>query len=76
MAWSDGATMSQIGAWFNMVKWELKVGEEVTTGDYLKAHANRRQMSDELERVRGLKIARRLNRDNLFDSPLWDDYER
>ena len=25
MAWSDGPTQAQIGAWANLVKWELPV---------------------------------------------------
>lgn len=75
MGWQDGATMNQIGAWLNMARWQIRLDEETALGDYLKNHVNRKQMSDELSRIRDLKIERRLTRERLFDSPIWKDYE-
>lgn len=75
MAWSDEPTDNQINALFNLVRWEISREEMPKMEAYLKEHATRRELSNELGRLRDLKIERKMNRDVAFAGDIWSEYE-
>lgn len=75
MAWTDEPSDAQINALFNLIRWEIHRDEMKGIEEYLKANATRREVSDELGRLRDLKMNRKLNRDNAFESEIWQNYE-
>ena len=75
MAWSDEPTDNQINALFNLVRWEISREEMPKMEAYLKEHATRRELSNELGRLRDLKIERKMNRDVAFAGDIWSGYE-
>ena len=74
MVWTDEPSDKQINALLNLIRWEIHLGEIKAIEEYLKTNATRRQVSDELGRLRDLKMNRKLNRDNAFESELWKNY--
>lgn len=71
MAWSDKPTPAQLGALANMIQWKLTVTECDKAIVYLRENSTRKELSDELKRVRDLYIERKLSRDNVFASPIY-----
>lgn len=74
MAWTDEPSEAQINALLNLVRWEISREELPRIVDYLRNNATRKELSNELGRLRRLKIDRKLNRDNAFESEIWDKY--
>ena len=74
MAWTDEPSDKQINALLNLIRWEIHLDEIKGIEEYLKTNATRRQVSDELGRLRDLKMNRKLNRDNAFESEIWKNY--
>lgn len=74
MAWRDKATPAQVGAALNMMRWCLTTGES-KWAEMRLASATREEVSDELKRLRGLVIERRLDRANVFESDFWKTEE-
>lgn len=74
MAWTDEPSEKQINALLNLIRWEIHRDEIKGIGEYLKANATRREVSEELGRLRDLKMSRKLNRDNAFESEIWKNY--
>ena len=75
MAWTDEPSDAQINALLNLIRWEIHRDEMKGIEEYLKANATRREVSEELGRLRDLKMNRKLNRDNAFGSKIWQNYE-
>lgn len=75
MAWSDEPTDAQINAALNLMRWEISNDEIPKIEAYLKEHATRRELSNELGRLRDLKIDRKMSRDTAFGSEIWANYE-
>ena len=75
MAWTDEPSDAQINALLNLIRWEIHRDEIKGIEEYLKTNATRREVSEELGRLRDLKINRKLNRDNAFESEIWQNYE-
>lgn len=74
MAWTDEPSDAQINAVLNLVRWEISREEIPKIADYLMANSTRKELSTELGRLRQLKISRKLNRYNAFESEIWDKY--
>lgn len=74
MAWADEPSDAQINALLNLIRWEIRRDEVKGIEKYLKANATRREVSDELGRLRDLKMNRKLSRDNAFESEIWKKY--
>ena len=76
MAWSDEPTEEQLNAVYRFLDRHssLQRDKALAATNYLKEHATRKQVSDELGRLRKLSIERKLNRDSCFDSAIWDDF--
>lgn len=76
MAWTDEPTEAQLSAIFNLTKWVLprKLGKAAT--DWLKATSDRRQVSDELKRIKNLSDHRMLkDKEVVFASEIWDGFD-
>lgn len=74
MAWVDEPSGKQINALLNLIRWEIHLDEIKGIEEFLKTNATRRQVSEELGRLRDLKMNRKLNRDNAFESEIWKNY--
>lgn len=74
MAWTDEPSDKQINALLNLIRWEIHLDEIKGIEEYLKTNATRREVSEELGRLRDLKMNRKLNRDNAFGSEIWKNY--
>lgn len=75
MAWTDGATQAQIGAWANLVKWSLP---DVLVNEgckFIENKLTRKQISEELGRIRELYIAHKLDEKSCFNSTVWDEFK-
>jgi hypothetical protein len=76
MAWTDKPTDNQIFAIRRLVQWVTSTETELKMTDWLKATATRKQVSEELGRLRKLYIDRKLDKTSMFESPIWDGFER
>ena len=74
MSWLDKPTKNQISALHHMIQWEVPTAELHDAMEWLENNANRKQVSDELGRIKELKITKRLNRNECFNSPVWAEY--
>jgi hypothetical protein len=77
MAWSDAPTEKQISALANFMNYHAPVPTPKANAalKWLEKNATRRQVSDELQRVCRLDVARKLTAENMFDSAVWDSFE-
>lgn len=76
MGWNDKATDAQLNAFLHMVRWDVAIDESLEMGKYLEENATRREMSNELGRIRKLSIDRKLTKDTIFDGELWANYKK
>lgn len=74
MAWTDEPSDKQINALLNLIRWEIHRDEMKDIEEYLKVNATRHDVSEELGRLRDLKMNRKLNRDNAFEGEIWKNY--
>jgi len=75
MAWSDEPTDSQMGTLYRWISWHMSTPEARDAVHWLKEHATRKEVSDEIKRVHDLYYGRKLDKDACFDSSIWADYE-
>lgn len=75
MAWTERPSEKQIGALYNLVRWVVSLEEFKKRELYLSVAATKREMSEELGRVRELKLGRKLTKDNAFQGKIWKDYK-
>jgi hypothetical protein len=75
MAWTDKPSEKQINALLNMIRWEINRNEIKDIEEYLKKNTTRREVSDELGRLRDMIVNHRLTRDTAFAGELWANYE-
>ena len=75
MAWSDEPTEAQLAAIRHLIKWKLPSAEIMRASDWLEKHATRREVSYEMGRLRNLYIDRKLTKDNVFESEIWEGFE-
>lgn len=74
MAWTDKPTEAQLERLYQWLKWEMPTSKARDALDWLGQNADRRQVSDEMQRIRELKVARRLNHEECFASKIWESY--
>lgn len=74
MAWIDKPTKAQINALYSWFRWKMPTAEAKDALDWLEQNATRRQVSDEMKRVRELYLTRSLNRDDCFRGEVWREY--
>lgn len=76
MAWDDKPTKGQVNALWHMMEWsDIPTAELHDALHWMEENATRRQASDELGRVRDMKIEHhRLTRDEFFKGDIWRGY--
>lgn len=74
MAWIDSPTKAQINAMWHWFNWEMPRTEAKDALDWLEKNATRKQVSDELGRLRELSLAHNLNREQCFSGDVWKEY--
>lgn len=75
MAWSDEPTYSQIQTIYRWIGWHMSNEEASKAVHWLKEHATRKEVSDEIKRLHDLYYSHKLNKDECFKSSIWDDYD-
>jgi hypothetical protein len=74
MAWTDKPTKAQLNMMWHWFNWEMPRAEATDALDWLEKNATRKQVSDELGRLRELSLARNLNREQCFSGEVWQEY--
>ena len=74
MAWSDQPTEAQLNLIFHWFQWNMTNNEASAATNYLKDHATRKEVSNEIQRLKELKDKRKLSEEKCFDSTIWKDY--
>ena len=74
MAWTDRPTKAQINALWHWFYWKMPTEEAKDSLAWLEKNATRKQVSDEMKRVRELYQSNRLNRDECFKGAVWAEY--
>lgn len=75
MAWTDKPTDNQINALMNLIRWEITREDMPKINAYLVNNTTRKEVSEELGRLRMLKMSRKMNRDTAFAGAIWNNYE-
>ena len=75
MAWSDEPTFAQTTTLYGWIEWHMSTLEARKAIHWLKEHATRKEVSDEIKRVHDLYYSHKLNKDECFNSNIWDDYD-
>lgn len=75
MTWSDEPTYAQISCICNWLSWHLPTEEAQRASTWLKEHATRHEVSDEMGRLRKLHKSHQLDRKNCFESDVWEGYD-
>lgn len=74
MAWEDKPTEAQLERLYQWFKWEMPTPKARDCLKWLESNADRRQVSDEMKRIRQLKLSHNLNHEKCFSSKIWDSY--
>ena len=72
MAWSDEPTDAQLAVVYRFIRWEMSTPEAREAAKWLGVNSTRREVSFEIKRLRDLYNGRKLNRDLVFGSEIWD----
>ena len=75
MAWSDEPTYAQIQAVHRWMHWHMTSKEASHASKWLKEHATRKEVSDEIKRLHDLYYGHKLNKEECFNSNVWEGYE-
>ena len=75
MAYNNKPTAAQLGALSNMIRWKLTDAECKETIKYLENHSTRKELSEELKRVRQLYIKRKLVREDVWASSVYKNMD-
>ena len=76
MSWSDEPTPAQLAAVQRLMEGTVPNNKIVLALVHLENTATRREVSDELGRLRSLYIDRKLAKENAFDSEIWEGFEK
>lgn len=76
MAWSDEPTDAQLNAIYSTIRWSVPIPMAQKAVLWLAEHATRREVSDEMKRVRELDLKHDLRASNCFIGEIWEGFER
>lgn len=74
MAWTDKPTEVQLAALLNWIKRATTYRKALAALDYLRENANRREVSEEMGRIRRLENEKRLDEQSCFESDVWSGF--
>ena len=75
MAWSDEPTYAQISTVYRWIEWHMPTQEARDAVNWLKEHATRREVSDEIKRLHDLYYSRKLDKAGCTSSSVWEGYK-
>ena len=75
MAWSDEPTKAQLNALYNLMHWKVSTPKLRKSMEYLAENKTRKEVCDEMKRVRNLYIAHALTEARCFESKIWKEFE-
>lgn len=75
MAWTDKPSEAQLRAWAHKVRWDLPTDLIQAAYKYLENNTTRREMSNEMDRIWGLKDKHGLDKETCFASPIWNKFK-
>lgn len=76
MAWTDEPTPAQLAAVQRLIQGTVPNTKVTLALVHLENNATRREVSDEMGRLRSLYIDRKLDKDNAFASDIWEGFEK
>lgn len=78
MAWSDEPTEAQLNAIFRWLNWEtpLPTDKARRAADWLRDNATRRDVSEEMQRMKKLKDRKNLSIDTCFEGEIWENFDK
>lgn len=74
MSWIDKPTKAQLNAIWHWFNWEMTGAEARDALNWLEKNATRKQVSEELGRLKELSLEHKLNREECFRGEVWQDY--
>ena len=74
MAWSDEPTYGQINTVYRWLSWGIPNAMASTAANWLRDHATRQEVSNEMKRMKVLFDKHALNQDTAFDSEVWEGF--
>ena len=75
MAWSDEPTYAQIETVYRWIQWHMKNNEASAACKWLKEHATRKEVSNEIKRLHDLYYSHKLDKAGCFNSEVWEGYK-
>lgn len=75
MAWTDKPTEAQLGTIYGWIRWNMTNTMAQEAVAWLGENADRKAVSDEMQRLKKLKDSRQLNKTNCFESEVWEGFE-
>ena len=76
MAWSDEPTQAQLSGIYRLIEWTVPKDTLLAAMEYLEETATRREVSNEMGRLRSLYIDHKLDKDNVFRSKVWEGFKK
>ena len=76
MAWSDEPTQAQLSGVYRLIEWTVPKETILEALEYLEEKATRREVSDEMGRLRSLYIDHKLDKSNVFASEIWEGFKK
>lgn len=76
MAWSDKPTQAQLSGVYRLIEWTVPKDTLLAALEHLKETATRREVSDEMGRLRNLYIDHKLDKSNVFASSIWEGFKK
>lgn len=75
MTWSDEPTYNQIQTIYRWIQWHMPNQEARDAVHWLKEHATRKEVSDEIKRLHDLYYGHKLNKAGCFNSGVWEGFD-
>ena len=76
MAWSDEPTQAQLSGVYRLIEGTVPKDTLLAAMGYLEETATRREVSNEMGRLRNLYIDHKLDKNNVFESEIWEDFKK
>ena len=71
----DKPTYNQIQAVFRIILWEIPREEASAATKWLEDNKSKWEVSKEIARIKALKDAHKMTKDEVFNSPIWSEYK-
>jgi gamma-glutamyltranspeptidase len=76
MAWSDEPTYAQVQTVYRWIEWHMSTNEARNAVNWLKEHATRKEVSNEIKRLHDLYYGHKLDKESCTSSSVWEGYSQ